>query len=53
MSIDKLLKNANTLQAGTGENLTTHLYSETTKPEIYKSNKTRAYFQKSRAHLSC
>ena len=33
-STDKILKNANFLQQGTGNNLTTPLCSQTTKPEI-------------------
>ena len=38
-STDKILKNANFLQQGTGKNLTTPLYSQTTKPEIFFDEK--------------
>ena len=35
LNIDKLLKNANVSQLGTGKNPTTALYSETTKHENF------------------
>ena len=38
-STDKVLKNANFLQQGTDKNLTTPLYSQTTKPEIFFDEK--------------
>ena len=39
-SIDKLLKYANVLQAGTGKNLTTALCGEAMKPETFLDKKT-------------
>ena len=38
-STDRLLKNANILNSGTGKNPTTALYSETTKNEIFFDKK--------------
>ena len=35
LSIDKFLKNANVSQLGIGKNVTTVLYSENMKPEIF------------------
>ena len=41
VSIDRFLKNANVLHAGMTKELTTALYSETTKPEFFFFDETK------------
>ena len=39
-NIERLVKNANVLESGTGKNPTSALYSKTTKPESFNVKKT-------------